>query len=108
MSVRWRWSRSRSRPPGSRSAGHHPDERPGERRGGLRWGGPARGWPRWARRRAVAIPVAVAVLAVAGVITAVAAQPAVPISVRNVRIPVVDGPANNQHVILDATFFTPA
>jgi ABC-2 type transport system ATP-binding protein len=56
----------------------------------------------------VVIPVVVAVLAVAGVVTAVAVQSPAPTGVRTVRIPVVDGPANNQRVVLDATFFTPA
>ena len=50
-----------------------------------------------------------AVLLVAGVITlaVVLRQPA-PIAVRSVRIPVVDGPRDNQRVLLDASFFTPA
>src|SRR6516162_3253377 len=60
------------------------------------------------RRRVVAVAVA-AVLLVAGVITlaVVLRQPA-PIAVRSVRIPVVDGPRDNQRVLLDASFFTPA
>ncbi len=50
-----------------------------------------------------------AVVAVAAVIaiTAVIGGPS-PVSVRNLRIAVVDGPSNNQHVVLDASFFTPA
>jgi len=48
------------------------------------------------------------VLAVAGVVTALAVRSPAPIGARNVRIPVVDGPANNQRVVIDATFFTPA
>ncbi len=49
-----------------------------------------------------------AVLVIAGVvaIAAAASRPA-PVSARNVRISVVDGPTDNQHVVLDATFFTP-
>jgi ABC-2 type transport system ATP-binding protein len=50
-----------------------------------------------------------AVLVLAAVIAfiAVASRPA-PISVRNLRIAVTDGPHDNQHVLLDASFFTPA
>src|SRR6516165_2820737 len=60
------------------------------------------------RRRVVAVAVA-AVLLVAGVITlaVVLRQPA-PVAVRTVRITVVDGPRDNQRVLLDASFFTPA
>jgi ABC-2 type transport system ATP-binding protein len=69
-------------------------------------------WPprRPRGRRALALLAVVAVVAVGGVAAgAVAATsgPA-PIGIRNVRIPVTDGPQNNQHVVLDATFFTPA
>ena len=61
------------------------------------------------RRRGAAAAAAVAVLLLAGVITlgAVLRQP-VAVTVRNLRIPVVDGPRDNQHVLLDASFFTPA
>src|SRR5215471_1982584 len=60
------------------------------------------------RRRVVAVVVA-AVLLVAGVITlAVVLRQLAPIAVRSVRIPVVDGPRDNQRVLLDASFFTPA
>jgi ABC-2 type transport system ATP-binding protein len=65
------------------------------------------GWPRWARRRVVVIPAVVAVLVVVGVATAVGAQSAAPLGIRNVRIAVVDGPQNDQRVSIDATFFTP-
>jgi ABC-2 type transport system ATP-binding protein len=63
---------------------------------------------RWSRR-ALTIAAIVGVLAVGGVVAGVSltAQPA-PYSARNLRIAVVDGPLNNQHVVLDATFFTPA
>ena len=40
------------------------------------------------------------------VLAAVARQPA-GVTVRAVRIGVVDGPRDNQHVVLDASFFTP-
>src|SRR5262252_1945673 len=64
---------------------------------------------RWRlRKRAMIVGLAVAAL-LAGVIAlaAVLHQPAA-VGVRNLRIPVVDGPRNNQRVVLDATFFTPA
>ena len=64
---------------------------------------------RWRlRKRAVIVGLAAAGL-LAGVIAlaAVLHQP-VPVGVRNLRIPVVDGPRDNQRVVLDATFFTPA
>ena len=63
---------------------------------------------RWGRKRVVAGLVA-AVLLTAGAVAIVAAvsRPA-PISVHDLRIAVLDGPRGNQHVLLDATFFTPA
>ena len=48
----------------------------------------------------------VVVIAAAVAAWVIASRPA-PITVRNLRIAVVDGPRNNQHVTLDATFFTP-
>jgi ABC-2 type transport system ATP-binding protein len=65
--------------------------------------------PRWRTRRGIALVAAVAVLVIAAVITvSVAATRPAPIGIRNLFIPVVDGPDNNQQVRLDATFFTPA
>ena len=61
---------------------------------------------RWARVAALLAAAAVVIAAVAAV-TAVATRPA-PISEHNVRISVTDGPGNSQHVVLDATFYTPA
>jgi ABC-2 type transport system ATP-binding protein len=61
-------------------------------------------------RGVVALLAAVVVLLVGGVVAiavAAASGPA-PIGIRNLRIPVTDGPGGNQHVVLDATFFTPA
>ncbi len=57
----------------------------------------------------VALAAAAAVLAIAGAMAVIVAvsRPA-PIGIRNLRIPVVDGPGNSQRVVLDATFFTPA
>jgi ABC-2 type transport system ATP-binding protein len=62
---------------------------------------------RWGWKR-IAAGLAAAAAAIAGtiVIVHVVSRPA-PINVRNLRIPVVDGPRGNQHVVLDATFFTP-
>src|SRR5215467_8386860 len=61
------------------------------------------------RRWGAAAAAAVAVLFLAGLIAlAVALRQPAPVAVRNVRIPVVDGPRDNQHVLLDASFFTPA
>src|SRR5262245_50493037 len=64
---------------------------------------------RMSPRRRFMIVAAVGVRLLAGAITLAAArrQP-VPVAVRNLRIPVVDGPRDNQHVLLDASFFTPA
>src|SRR6266536_4523150 len=63
-------------------------------------------WRRPGRRLIVAL--AAAVLVIAAVATAlVAASRPVPVSARNLRIAVTDGPHDNQEVVLDATFFTP-
>ena len=48
------------------------------------------------------------VLVAAGIIVAVALNRPAPLTIRNLRIPVVDGPGGSQRVVLDATFFTPA
>ena len=59
-------------------------------------------------RKRVAAGLAAAAAAIAGTVAIVLAtsRPAA-ISVRDLRIAVVDGPHDNQHVVLDATFFTP-
>src|SRR6516225_893891 len=60
------------------------------------------------RGRVAVVAVAVAVLLLAGVIAlAVALRQPAPVAVQNLRIPVVDGPRDNQRVLLDASFFTP-
>jgi len=65
-------------------------------------------WPRGRRARWVSAGVAglVVAAAVAGGVAA-ASRPG-PVTARNVRISVTDGPRDDQHVVLDATFFTPS
>ena len=70
--------------------------------------GRRRGWRRprgWRLLALVAAGLAVVAAGVAGV--AGAAAPA-PVTARNLTIRVTDGPRDDQHVSLDATFFTPA
>ncbi|MEP7023191.1 MAG: alpha/beta fold hydrolase, partial [Actinomycetota bacterium] len=57
--------------------------------------------------RVLAVLAAVVVIAAVVAVGAVAGRPAT-ITIRNLRIAVTDGPKGNQHVVLDATFFTPA
>ena len=57
-------------------------------------------------RFVIAAVAVVALLTAAITLGAVARQPA-GVTVRNLRIGVVDGPRDNQHVVLDASFFTP-
>ena len=60
-------------------------------------------------RAKVIVAAAVAlVLVAAGAVLAVALNGPAPLTIRNVRIPVVDGPRGNQHVVIDASFFLPA
>ena len=59
-------------------------------------------------RRILAAVVAAVLVAAAVIAGLVAASRPAPIGVRNLRIAVTDGPRDNQHVLLDATFFTPA
>src|SRR5579859_746804 len=63
---------------------------------------------RWRPRARFMIAAGAVMLLAAGVITlaAVLRQP-VGVTVRAVRIGVLDGPAGDQHVMLDASFFTP-
>src|SRR5712691_6291779 len=58
------------------------------------------------RRLIVALAAAVLVIAAAAAVLVAANRP-VPISARNLRITVTDGPLDNQDVVLDASFFTP-
>ena len=60
------------------------------------------------RGRVLAVLAAVLILAVAVTVGLAVANRPVPLTVRNLRIAVTDGPAGNQHVSLDATFYTPA
>jgi ABC-2 type transport system ATP-binding protein len=64
----------------------------------------------WHTRRARIAAVLIAALAViSGVVAIVVViSRAAPVSVRDLRIPVVDGPRNDQRVVLDASFFTPS
>ena len=58
------------------------------------------------RKLAALTALAVVLAAVAVTVVIVIRQP-VPVTARALRIAVTDGPGHNQHVSLDATFFTP-
>src|SRR5215467_11811944 len=63
---------------------------------------------RWRlRKRAVIVGLAVVALLAGVIALAVVLRQPTPVGVRNLRIPVVDGPRDNQRVVLDASFFTP-
>jgi ABC-2 type transport system ATP-binding protein len=64
-------------------------------------------WWRPKGRFVIAAVAVVALLAAAITLGATARQPA-SVTVRNLRIGVVDGPRDSQRVVLDASFFTPA
>src|SRR6516225_3907401 len=55
----------------------------------------------------IAAAVTAAVLLAAGIALGVALARPEPLTIRNLRIAVVDGPRGNQHVVLDASFFLP-
>ena len=59
------------------------------------------------RGRVLAVLAAVLILAAAVTVGLAIANRPVPLTVRNLRIAVTDGPAGKQHVSLDATFYTP-
>ena len=59
------------------------------------------------RAKVTVAAVAAAALVAAGIVLAVALSQPAPLTIRNVRIPVVDGPGGHQHVVIDASFFTP-
>src|SRR6516162_11149613 len=65
------------------------------------------GLRRLSRAKVIVAVVAAVALVAAGVALAVALTRPAPLTIRNLRIPVVDGPRGNQHVIIDASFFTP-
>ncbi len=65
-------------------------------------------WPRGRRARWVSAGVAGLVMAAAVAGGVAAASRPGPVTARNVRISVTDGPRDDQHVVLDATFFTPS
>ncbi len=60
-----------------------------------------------AARVLAVLAAAVLVIAAVAAVLVVASRPA-PVSARNLRIAVTDGPHDNSDVVLDATFFTPA
>ncbi len=64
---------------------------------------------RWRGRGARLAALAVVVLAIVAAVVVVAVRAAAPppVTARNLTISVTDGPRDNQHVRLDATFFTP-
>jgi ABC-2 type transport system ATP-binding protein len=64
-------------------------------------------WPRGRRTRVVSAGVAVIVVAAVTGGVAAASGPG-PVTARDVRISVTDGPHDDEHVVLDATFFTPS
>ena len=59
------------------------------------------------RAKVIVAAVVAAALVAAGVVLAVTLSRPAPLTIRNFRIPVMDGPRDDQHVVLDATFFTP-
>src|SRR5215468_10557969 len=59
------------------------------------------------RAKAIVAVVAAAALVAAGIVLAVALSQPAPLTIRTVRIPVMDGPGGNQRVVIDASFFTP-
>src|SRR5215470_16532016 len=66
------------------------------------------GLRRLSRAKLIVAVVAAVALVAASIALAVALTRPVPPTMRNVRIPVADGPRGDQHVVLDASFFTPA
>jgi ABC-2 type transport system ATP-binding protein len=58
-------------------------------------------------RKLAALAALAVVLAAVAVTVVIAARPPVPVTARPLRIAVTDGPGHDQHVSLDATFFTP-
>ena len=58
-------------------------------------------------RKLAALAAAAGLLVAAIVVLVVVIRQPVRLTVRNLRIPVTDGPGNDQHELLDATFFTP-
>ena len=65
------------------------------------------GLRRLSRAKVIVAVVAAVALVAAGVVLAVALTRPAPLTIRNLRIPVVDGPRGDQHVVIDASFFLP-
>ncbi|HEY2575186.1 MAG TPA: hypothetical protein VGI74_02650, partial [Streptosporangiaceae bacterium] len=68
---------------------------------------PFMGQRRLSRAMVIAVAVAAVAVVAAGAVLAVALTRPAPLTIRNVRIPVVDRSRGNQHVVLDASFFLP-
>src|SRR6266536_567282 len=66
------------------------------------------GLRRLPRAKVIVAGVVAVALVAAGIALAVTLTRPAPPTIRNVHIPVVDGPSGNQRVVLDASFFTPA
>ena len=58
-------------------------------------------------RKLAALAAAIGLLAAVIVVLVIVIRQPVPVTARTLRIPVADGPGGDQHVSLDATFFTP-
>jgi ABC-2 type transport system ATP-binding protein len=57
--------------------------------------------------KVIAAAITAALLVAAGIVLGVALTRPAPLTIRSLRIPVVDGPRDNQHVVLDVSFFLP-
>ena len=58
-------------------------------------------------RKLAALAAAIGLVAAVIVVLVIVIRQPVPVTARTLRIPVADGPGGDQHVSLDATFFTP-
>jgi ABC-2 type transport system ATP-binding protein len=74
----------------------------------MEFAGRGRGWRRPRGWRLLALVAAALAVVAAGAAGAARAAAPAPVAARNLTIRVTDGPRDDQHVSLDATFFTPA